>query len=62
MKDDWKCIRFKVRETQETTLELYNMKEDPDEQHNLADQYPEQVEELIHLMDAERTNNEIFKL
>ena len=62
IKDDWKCIRFKIRETEETTVELYHMKDDPKEQHNVAEEYPVKVEELIKLMNAERTENEIFKL
>jgi len=62
IKDNWKCIRFKVRKTQEITVELYHLTDDPGEQHNLADEYPDKVEELIRLMNAERTENEIFKL
>jgi hypothetical protein len=38
------------------------MKDDPGEQHDVADRYPEKVEELIRLMETERTENEIFKL
>ena len=45
IKDNWKCIRFKVRKTQETTVELYHLTDDPGEQHNLADEYPEKVED-----------------
>ena len=62
MKDDWKCIRFRVRKTGESTIELYNMKDDPEEQNNVADEYPEKVEKLINLMNAERTESERFKL
>jgi arylsulfatase A-like enzyme len=62
MKDDWKCIRFSVRETGETTVELYNLADDPAEQNDIAAEYPEKVEELINLMNTERTENEIFKL
>ena len=62
IKDNWKCIRFKVRKTQETTVELYHLTDDPGEQHNVAAQNPDKVEELIRLMNAERTENEIFKL
>ena len=62
IKGDWKCIRFKIRKTGETTVELYNMKDDPKEQNNIADKYPEKVEELIRLMNSERTENERFKL
>ena len=38
------------------------MKDDPKEQHNVAEEYPDKVEELIKLMNAERTENEIFQL
>ncbi len=62
IKDDWKCIRFKIRKTDETTVELYNMKDDPREQNDLADKNPEKVKELINEMDSERTENAIFKL
>jgi arylsulfatase A-like enzyme len=62
IKDDWKCIIFRTRKTGETSLELYNMQDDPEEQHDVAKQYPEKVKELIHLMNTERTENEIFKL
>ena len=62
IKDQWKCIVFRIRKTGETTVELYNMEEDPAEQNNIATENPEKVEELIHLMEKERTENDIFKL
>ena len=31
-------------------LELYHISEDPNEQHNLADQYPKMVKELDEVM------------
>lgn len=34
--------------------QLYNLKEDIGEQHNLADQYPEKVKELAHLLEQEK--------
>jgi arylsulfatase A-like enzyme len=37
---DWKCVTIKKN----APLELYNLKEDSEEQHNLADQHPEMVQ------------------
>ena len=39
---DWKCVTIRPN----TPLELYNLKEDPEERHNLADRYPEMVEQF----------------
>lgn len=39
---DWKAVTVKKGQP----LELYNIKEDPTEQHNLASQYPEKVKAL----------------
>lgn len=41
-KGDWKCVTVKPY----VPLELYNLREDPEERNNLADQYPDMVEEF----------------
>lgn len=55
---DWKLIKQPV--VGETILELYNIKEDIHEDNNLAEQYPDKVEELETLMNNARTPSNLF--
>ena len=48
---DWKCVTIK----RGAPLELYNIKDDPAELHNLASEYPEKVAEFEHEMSRLRT-------
>ena len=50
-KGDWKCVTIK----RGAPLELYNLRDDVTESHNLADQYPEMVAEFDRQMKAIRT-------
>ena len=43
---DWKCVTVK----KDAPLELYNLREDPEERHNLADRYPELVQQFDEAM------------
>ena len=49
-KGDWKCVTIKKN----APLELYNLKEDPTESHNLANEHPEIVEQMEKEMNAAR--------
>jgi arylsulfatase A-like enzyme len=44
--DDWKCVTVKKG----SPLELYHIIEDPNEQHNLANDFPDKVKELDAVM------------
>lgn len=41
-KGDWKCVTIHPNQP----LELYNLKEDPEETNNLAQKYPRRVKEF----------------
>lgn len=55
---DWKLIRQPI--VGDIHLELYNLKEDIHEDHNLATERPDKVKELEFYMDRARTESPIF--
>ncbi len=55
---DWKCVTIKKG----SPLELYNLKDDPAEEHNLADKYPEMVQLFDEAMQHLRTPSEYWPL
>jgi arylsulfatase A len=59
-KDDWKLVKYNVFDPAKTTVELYNLKTDPGEKNNVADEYPAVLKELKGLMDDARTESDIF--
>lgn len=52
---DWKLIRALEDPFNLPPVELYNLKEDPEERHNLADVHPDIVEQLTRRMERWRT-------
>lgn len=59
---DWKGVRLNVISDPGQPLELYNLAEDPGEQTNLAQRYPEIVTRLEALMAEAHQPNEHFSL
>lgn len=52
---EWKGIRKNILRTGNMDIELYNLEEDIQEQHNIADQHPEIIEKIERIMQQEHT-------
>ncbi|MCK4677520.1 MAG: sulfatase-like hydrolase/transferase [Bacteroidales bacterium] len=71
-KDGWKAVTIHANRMpwnlnvtapfEEDIWELYNINEDPTETNNLAEQYPEKLEELIKLWDEEAWKYDVYPL
>ncbi|QGY44303.1 sulfatase-like hydrolase/transferase [Maribellus comscasis] len=59
-KGDWKLVRYDVLHPEKTTTELYDLSTDIGEEHNVADEHPEIVKELLELIKSARTESEVF--
>jgi len=58
---DWKLILQKVTSSQ-PSAELYNLKQDPKEQNNIARENPNKVKELRKLIEKAHVESDIFPL
>jgi len=61
-KNNWKAIKLGVDKNPNAPLELYNLKEDISEQNNVADKYPEVVDEMDKIMKEAHVGSGDFKL
>ena len=61
-KGDWKAVRLNVRENRNSPIELYNLAEDIAEENNVADQFPEIVDEMDLLFYEAHVPSKIFPL
>jgi hypothetical protein len=55
---DWKAYRKDVS----SRIELYNLKDDIAEQHNLAEKKPDMVSKMKEIMRDARTESKLFPL
>lgn len=57
---DWKIVQYQVNKTPGKAPELYNLKNDPSETHDLAGEYPDKLQALKELMIHARTPSTVF--
>jgi len=60
LKGNWKAVRLGVRVNPDSIPELYNLADDPGEEHNTAADHPDIVKEMTALMEAARTPSGLF--
>ncbi|TDQ15118.1 arylsulfatase A-like enzyme [Algoriphagus boseongensis] len=61
-KGDWKLVKYQVKDSSKTSVELFDLKNDPGELTDLAAQNPQIVEELEVLLEKSRWSNPVFNL
>lgn len=59
-KDNWKAVMLNARKGIEQPIELYDLSKDIHEDNNLADQYPERVEEMRNIMKNAHKESAVF--
>jgi arylsulfatase len=58
---DWKAVRREMHRGN-PAIELYNLKDDPGEHHDVAAMHPEIVRQLAHIMASDRTPSTLYPL
>ena len=62
IKEHWKAIRFNLNNGKDTKIELYNLKEDPEETRNIGEENPQLLEEFENLFEKARNDDYIMNL
>ncbi|TKD63474.1 arylsulfatase [Flavobacterium sp. ASW18X] len=58
---DWKGIRLNMANNPDAPINLYDLRTDPSEENNIADENPEMVTQMEQIMKDERTTSEVFR-
>jgi arylsulfatase A-like enzyme len=61
-KNGWKLVKYEVKDSSKTTIELFNLASDPSETQNLSVENPEKVAELEELIRKAHRPNPVFRL
>ncbi|MCM4168452.1 arylsulfatase [Arenibacter sp. H213] len=57
---NWKAVKYNVLKNPNAKIELYNLRNDIGEEHNIAEDHPEIVAEIEKILDEARTPSEVF--
>ncbi len=57
---DWKLVQYNVSVPEKMTTELYNLRSDLGEEHNVASQNPQIVDKMLRIMEQSRVPSPIF--
>jgi arylsulfatase A len=60
--NEWKGVRLNVTTSADAPIELYNLKNDPTETHNVAAQFPEVVRKIDAIMKQSHVDNKDWPL
>lgn len=60
LSQNWKLVKYQVKDPGKTTVELFDLAADPGEEVNLASQFPEKVLELEQLIRQQHQPNPVF--
>jgi arylsulfatase len=55
---DWKVVRQHLKDDEQPTLELFNLKDDPTEENNIAAEHPDILEKAAAIFKKEHTKPE----
>ena len=58
---DWKLVQYNVEKNPPGSFELYNLRNDPSEESDLAAKKPEVVAEMKRIFQREHTPSTVFK-
>jgi len=61
-KGNWKAVRLGVKGNPNAPIELYDLLGDPSEEHNVASEFPEVVQEMAAIMQEAHVPNPVFAL
>jgi arylsulfatase A-like enzyme len=56
----WKIVKLNCFAPDKTIVELYDLENDPSEETNIAEQYPDKVKELLYIIGKEHIESEDF--
>lgn len=56
----WKAVQYNLKDNPDAPVQLYNLLNDPGEEHDISADHPKIVRQLVQLMDQAHTDSDIF--